>query len=342
MKDKESDRYIIRSNLLNTSMEFGNIDIPENITQSAFLITDENLYANYHEFISQFRHICIKPGEASKNPETVLDIYKQLKAENIDRQCVILGFGGGVVTDIAGFVAATYLRGVPLILIPTSLLAMADAAVGGKNGVNYAGIKNMIGTVRQPGATQIDSSFLKTLPDEHYKNGLAEVLKIAFIMDEELINELEESVNDILNRKTVVLNKLLHRACQLKIRLVEKDEQDKNIRHILNFGHSLGHAIEMEDRILHGLAVSKGMIAAMKLSMQYSGLKETEFLRLRKLLKAFDLPVEFEMKDAYWKYLMHDKKRTEGKLSFIFLESAGNAVIRKIDFQDVKKLLYAT
>ncbi|MFW5767967.1 MAG: 3-dehydroquinate synthase, partial [Bacteroidota bacterium] len=265
-----------------------------------------------------------------------------LKAENIDRHSVILGFGGGVVTDIAGFVAATYLRGVPLILIPTSLLAMADAAVGGKNGINYAGIKNMIGTVRQPDATQIDSNFLETLPDEHYKNGLAEMLKIAFIMDEELIKELEDSVNDILNRKTVVLNKLLHRACQLKIRLVENDEQDKNIRHILNFGHSLGHAIEMEDRTLHGLAVSKGMIAAMRLSMKYSGLKESEYLRCRELMQAFDLPVEFEMKDAYWKYLVHDKKRKEGKLSFIFLESAGNAVIRKIDFQDVKKLLYAT
>jgi 3-dehydroquinate synthase len=318
---------------------FGQNDLPD--PKSALLVTDENLYHHYPNLIEAYRHIRIPAGEESKNPKQLFRLYDWLMEMKADRYTTLIAFGGGVVCDLAAYAASTYMRGMPLVLVPTSLLAMADAAVGGKNGINYGGIKNIIGTIRQPDKTIIKSGLLKTLPREHYFNGLAEVIKTALIMDANLFETLERSVDKLLDRDTVSLDAIVYQTIKNKLKLVELDEHDTGQRHILNFGHTLGHAIEMEDDMLHGLAVSKGMVAALRLSRQQK-LSESDYNRSVEILKAYSLPVDFTMSDAYLSYLKLDKKRKDKGIRFVFLDAVGKARVDVLDFKQIKSLMYAT
>ncbi len=342
MNSMQSDRYHIQSTVLNTQVDFdrsGQNNLPD--PESALLVTDDNLYRNYRDLIDDYRHICLPPGEDSKSSEQLVRLYNWFIEMQADRSATVIAFGGGVVCDIAAYAASTYMRGLPLVLVPTSLLAMADAAVGGKNGINFHGHKNIIGTIRQADRTIITAAFLKTLPELHYLNGLAEIAKIAMIMDEPLMNILERSANAILNRDVNVMDTVIHTAVRNKLTLVEADEQDKGQRHILNFGHTIGHALEMEDNVLHGFAVSKGMVAALSLSRKY-GMPEQDYHKCISLLKALKLPVDFEMKDNYLHHMKLDKKRHHNDMRFVFLEAAGKARIETLNFEQFKSMMYAT
>ncbi|MGC9332290.1 MAG: 3-dehydroquinate synthase, partial [Bacteroidales bacterium] len=253
MQNRFSYRHGHWSDVLDTGIVFGAFsDLEAKLKdESVFVITDSHVFTHYKRSLSKYPHWCLPEGEKAKTSNVVLQVYEHLLMENIDRNTLMVGVGGGVVTDITGFVASTYKRGVPFILVPTSLLAMTDAAIGGKNGINLHGYKNVIGCINQPTLTFTDPMFLHTLPEEHYYNGLAEMLKTAFVLDESLLSEIENNVDDIHRRDEDILNKLLQKASRAKLKLVEADVSDKGIRHILNFGHTLGHAIESATGLSH-------------------------------------------------------------------------------------------
>ncbi|MGM0649976.1 MAG: 3-dehydroquinate synthase [Bacteroidota bacterium] len=329
------------SDVLNTGIEFGSIaELMDKLrNRDVFIITDCRVFAHYEHVLDNYPHWCLPEGENAKTEEVLFQVYEALLLKNIDRHILILGIGGGVVTDVTGYVASTYLRGVDFILVPTSLLAMVDAAIGGKNGINYKGYKNVIGCINQPEMTWIDPEFLHTLPNEHYYNGLAEVVKTAFVLDAELLSDIENAVDSIHKHDKAVLSNLLRKATRAKLKVVEGDEFDKGSRHVLNFGHTFGHALEMHHNMLHGMAVSKGMVAALRMSLFKGHLSETDYTRCIEVMKALRLPHNFEMHEALIHYIEKDKKCRAGKLDFVFLKAPGKAVVEAVDFDVFKKLI---
>lgn len=332
----------IKSDILNTEINFRYFTEIKNYIgdRNHIFITDENVYNHYKSYFIKHETIMIPAGESSKNHKTVMMIYQELIQKDIDRHSVIIGMGGGVVTDITGFVASTYMRGTDFILIPTSLLAMADAAIGGKNGINYLDTKNLIGCIRQPERSLIDTSLLYTLENQHFFNGLAEIIKIGFINEPEILRIADENSNSIVNRDLFVVRELVYLAAKSKIDIVEKDEEDKGLRHLLNFGHTFGHAIEMKDGVLHGLAVSRGMYAAMKISAQSGILSTNDMNYCKNLLKKLNLPLNFSYSDDYIDYLKRDKKKYNEILSFVILEKPGKAIVKDFKIEELKSLLY--
>jgi len=332
----------IKSKKLNTEIIFNDFYEFERFTQSrrTIFITDENVNKYYKSYLKNHNTIVLAAGERSKNHENVNMIYDELIRSEIDRHSIIVGIGGGVVTDITGFVASTYMRGTPFILMPTSLLAMADAAIGGKNGINYADTKNLIGCITQPELTFIDNSFLYTLENQHYFNGLSEIIKMGFIAEPEILNIAHENTNAIINRDLFVVKEMIYLATKAKIKIVEKDTNDKSLRQLLNFGHTFGHAIEMKDGILHGLAVSRGMYVAMKTSHELGYLSKKDIDYCLELLKKLNLPVKFRYSDAYIDYLKRDKKKNSDIINFILLKRPGEAFSKDFKIDKLKSLLY--
>ncbi|MEA1872929.1 MAG: 3-dehydroquinate synthase family protein [Bacteroidota bacterium] len=304
------------------------------------LITDEHLKAYYPALISKFKHIVIPPGEDSKSMDMLNHVLNQLFDMKASRDTVIVGFGGGVVTDLAAFVAGIFKRGIDFILMPTSLLGMADAAIGGKCGINYYGAKNQLGLIKQPLFTFIDTKFLRTLPYLHFINGLAELVKSSLIFPGNSWELIENQREAIMKIESDQLQILLQEAVQNKIRLVELDVSDVGKRQLLNFGHSFGHAVEANEKILHGLAVSKGMIAALKMSVAAGYLKQKRAIAIVKQFEALGLPVNFTFKAEYFIYLEQDKKRSGDSMNFVFLRNPGDAFIEKITISQLKALAY--
>ncbi|MDA3820805.1 MAG: 3-dehydroquinate synthase [Candidatus Delongbacteria bacterium] len=344
MQNRFSYRHGYWSDVLDTGIEFGAFSdlVAKLKTESVFVITDCRVFTHYEKFLSKYPHWCLPEGEQAKTADVVSQVYEYLLMENTDRNTLLLGVGGGVVTDVTGFVASTYKRGMPFILVPTSLLAMTDAAIGGKNGINFRGYKNVIGCINQPALTYIDPVFLHTLSAEHYYNGLAEMLKTAFVLDESLLSDIENNVDAIHRRDEVILNRLLQKASCAKLKLVEADVSDKGIRHVLNFGHTLGHAVEMHDMILHGYAVAKGMAAALRMSVNKGYLSASDYGRCDKVMKALKLPGSIKMHDKLMPYIEKDKKRRQEKLHFVFLSTPGKALVEAVDLNELKKLMYAS
>jgi 3-dehydroquinate synthase len=332
------------SDVLNTGIEFGSFsDLEKKLkAESVFVITDCHVFMHYEKSLSKYPHWCLPEGEKAKSADVLFQVYGHLLMENVDRNTLILGVGGGVVTDVTGFVASTWLRGLDFILVPTSLLAMTDAAIGGKNGINYKGVKNAIGCINQPALTFTDTAFLHTLPQEHYYNGLTELLKTAFVQDVSLLRDIENNADAIHRRDADILSSLLHKATLAKLKIVEADESDKGIRHVLNFGHTLGHAVEMHDMILHGYAVAKGMAAALRMSVDKGYLSASDYARCVNVMKALQLPVSFKMHDGLMRYIEKDKKRRQQKIDFVFLSAPGEAIVEAVDINDLKQLMYAS
>lgn len=280
--------------------------IKNNKLPQGFVITDSNVYEKYRDLVGD-NYFCINAGEKSKNIETYFKILDKLKdSENID---TITAFGGGVVGDTAGFVASTYKRGVKLIQIPTSLLAMVDSSIGGKNGVNLGEKKNYIGTIYQPTEVIIDTSFLETLPKEELKNGFAEIIKYYWLFDK---NKLKEKL-DLEN-----IEKIIFECCKYKVNVIEKDTFDKSYRHVLNFGHTIGHAIELLNNLSHGEAISIGMIKEMELGEKIGLIKHEETDMLRKALKSAGLPTELPKNIDIQKIIEIMKSDKKGKFRFAF------------------------
>jgi 3-dehydroquinate synthase len=279
---------------------------------------------------------CILPaGERYKTPNSVQKIYNAALAHRLERSSTIVALGGGVIGDMAGFAAATWLRGIHFVQVPTSLLAMVDASIGGKTGVNHPSGKNLIGAFHQPRLVLIDPEVLKTLPTREFRAGMAEVIKYGVIWDEALFYELEQAkrLDQLRYVKPELLHTILLRSCQAKVDVVSQDEKEAGLRAILNYGHTIGHAIESLTgyRVVnHGEAVAIGMVAAGRMALVMGLWDEVSVERQRLLLQKAGLPVTFpgDMDiEAIVDALLLDKKVQDGKVRFILPTRIGEATI---------------
>lgn len=307
-------------------------------TENSFIITDENLMLHYQQDFKPWQVIIVPAGESSKNLDILDDIIRQLIALGAGRDATIIGIGGGVVTDITGFTAGIYKRGIRCGFVPTSIMAMVDAAIGGKNGLDIGEYKNMMGLVRQPAFILYDYALLQTLPEEEWINGFAEIIKHAAIKDAALFAFLEQhTIKDFQNDKTL-LAELVNRNALLKAKVVQEDEWENGDRKQLNFGHTLGHAIENTYELPHGQAISIGMAFAAKVSEAYTSFNQTK--RLTDLLEKYGLPVSypFDKKQALH-YMLADKKKAGEKISYVLLQEIGKAILHPLSIDEIRNFL---
>ena len=271
-------------------------------------------------------------GEASKNLATIEQLASSLARMGFDRKDGLLALGGGVTGDITGFLAACYMRSIPFAQIPTTLLAQVDSSVGGKTGVDIPEGKNLVGAFYQPKAVFIDSQVLRHLPESELLNGLAEVIKYGVIYDRDFFKFLEMSRKDILGLNLQILEDVIARCCKIKAAVVEADERESDLRRILNFGHTIGHAVEAVSgySMAHGAAVATGMVAAAEIAVLKGILDQREKDRLQDLIHAFGLPVnippEYD-RTRIREYLLADKKTVGGRVYFILPSSIGRVII---------------
>jgi len=274
--------------------------------------------------------ITVPAGEKSKSMKQVAACYDQLAAHRLERKSFVVALGGGVVGDLAGFVASTYLRGVAFVQIPTSLLAQVDSSVGGKVGVNLKAGKNLVGAFHQPRLVLCDLNCLKTLPTREFISGIAEVIKYGIIYDAPFFGFLERDLPKLLKKKTDVLTRVVARCCEIKAEVVSQDETETGLRAILNFGHTVGHAIEAIFRYgqyLHGEAISIGQIAAARLSHQNTGLTLAEVDRIQSLFERTGLPTQIQLSATQWAGMIQamrlDKKVSAGEIKFVLAKRIG-------------------
>lgn len=277
----------------------------------------------------------IEPGEINKNIETCIELWRVLTDLGADRKSLIINLGGGVITDLGGFVASAYKRGVDFINVPTSLLAMVDASVGGKTGVDFEGIKNQIGFINTPAAVLIDVQYLETLPQREMRSGLAEMLKHGLIADK----NYWDLFSDLKNLTTDDLTGLIYRSVEIKSEIVSQDLHENNIRKILNFGHTLGHAIESyylmnqndKKMLLHGEAIAIGMVLESYISLQKNLISIEEFRQIENTIYSIFEKVVFTAHDIeeIMSLIKHDKKNVAGKVNFVLLNGIGRAKINK-------------
>ena len=311
---------------------------PLKLGQRCAVITDTNVARYFAKPVvksltaSGFKPILITvpAGEKSKRLAVVEKCYDQLAAHRLERKSFIVALGGGVVGDLAGFVAATYLRGIPFVQVPTTLLAQVDSSVGGKTGVNLAAGKNLVGAFYQPRLVLCDLDTLQKLPKREYVSGLAEVVKYGVIYDAVLFAQLERHLPKLLQRDAATLAAVVARCCEIKAAVVGEDETESGLRAILNFGHTLGHAIENSSgygKFLHGEAIAIGQVAAAKLSQKILGLPSGDVARIEKLFVQAGLPVKIQVNAARRKKLfaamLLDKKVSGGEVKFVLAEKIG-------------------
>ncbi len=304
------------------------------------IITDVNVGQLYPLDSMAAAVITIGTGEEIKTLDTVQEIYARLLSIQADRSAFIVGVGGGIVCDIAGFAASTFLRGVRFGFVATSLLAQVDASVGGKNGVNFEGYKNMVGLFHQPEFVICDPDLLKTLPAREISCGLAEIVKHGVIADADLFAYQEQNAEDILALDRRVIQKLLRASVRIKSAIVSRDETEKGERRLLNFGHTFGHAIEKVTGVSHGEAVSMGMVIASDLSVKKGLLSTQEDQRLQAVLKNLKLPTRWEAEpQKILDAITRDKKRAGDRIHFVLLNGIGNARVEQITLEELRDTL---
>jgi 3-dehydroquinate synthase len=277
--------------------------------------------------------IIVQPGEAAKSLKTVQTCYDQLAVHRLERKSFIVALGGGVVGDLAGFLAATYLRGLAFVQVPTTLLAQVDSSVGGKVGVNLKAGKNLVGAFYQPRLVACDLDTLKTLPDREFRAGLAEVIKYGIIYDAKLFAQIEHDLPKLLKREPKMLAAVVGRCCEIKAEVVGKDETDGGPRAILNFGHTIGHAIENISgygKFLHGEAIAIGQVAVAKISRRVLGLPERHVERITRLFQRAGLPTTVRLRAGQRQRLFAamrlDKKVSGGEIKFVLAGRIGSVV----------------
>ncbi|MFI3267691.1 MAG: 3-dehydroquinate synthase [Rikenellaceae bacterium] len=305
------------------------------------IITDENVFKFYSKFISEYDHIIIQCGEENKTITAISDIYNKLLKLGADRHSYIVGFGGGIVTDITGFVSSTFMRGVEFGFVATTLLAQVDASVGGKNGVNFLGFKNMIGVFNQPKFVICDVELLATLPKREFAAGLSELIKAALIADMSLFGELENiKLSEIIN-DTEFIKLIVKRSVEIKAMVVEKDEQEHGLRKKLNLGHTFAHAIEKSTReYLHGEAVSLGLVVIADLCVKMGRMSQDERNRIVNILDRMELPTTCrfsynDLKDI----LKSDKKKNGETIDLVLFDGLNGVSIEKTLFADLDKVI---
>lgn len=288
--------------------------------------------------------ILVPDGEESKGFATLHKVYDSLVEVGAQRLTPLLTLGGGVVGDLGGFAAGTFMRGIPYIQIPTTLLAQVDSSVGGKTAVNHPMGKNLIGLFYQPEFVLIDIDTLNTLPEDEFLSGLAEVIKYGIISDKELFEYLESERDNILKRESEALKYIIKSSLKIKADVVSKDEKESGLRAILNFGHTFGHAVENLSgygTIKHGMAVAKGMAVALKISRKMGLLPERDYKRMINLLTnyGFDLSLPGFSRDKYENAINHDKKATGKAINFVLTEGIGRVKLKKEASSDVVDII---
>ena len=271
-------------------------------------------------------------GEASKNLQVFADLSSKLAQMGIDRKSGLIAFGGGVTGDLTGFLAASYMRGIPFVQIPTTLLSQVDSSVGGKTGVDIPEGKNLVGAFYQPKAVYIDTAVLTTLPAQEFLGGVAEVIKYGVIRDYDFYCFLERNLDAILELNPPVIQEMIHTCCRIKAEVVAEDEREADLRRILNFGHTIGHAVEAASdfSIIHGHAVAIGMVAALRLAVSSGLCKRKEAGRVATLIHSFGLPTEIpeEMdRERIKSYIKTDKKSVGGSVFYVLPTTIGDVVI---------------
>jgi len=304
----------------------------------AVFITDEHVFGHHEKRFKKYNTIVLKAGEEYKVQATVDSIIEQLIEFEADRKTILIGVGGGVITDLTGYVASVYMRGIRFGFIPTSLLALVDASIGGKNGIDVGIYKNIVGNTKQPSFLLHDISLLNTLPENEWQNGFAEIIKHACIKDAAMFKELQQHSVKYYRSKKTALAALIQRNAKLKAKVVQGDEFEQAERKLLNFGHTLGHALENQYELSHGQAISIGMTYAAHLSEQLLGFKQTA--SVTELLEQYGLPTyaKFDRQQAF-EVLKMDKKRERKDINYILLEKIGKGVIRSIPLSELQQLL---
>lgn len=323
------------------------------LSKRSLVIADKNVAALYGDSVMEILNeaglnpklVIIKAGESSKCMQTAESLYTTAIETGLDRKSAVFALGGGVVGDLAGFVAATYMRGVPFFQIPTSLLAQVDSSVGGKVAINHALGKNLIGAFYQPKEVIIDLELLGTLPKREISTGLGEIIKYGIIADEKFFAYLEENAEGALNLSEEAAVHMISRSCEIKADVVTRDEKESSLRMILNFGHTIAHAIESETHYAaynHGEAVAIGMHGAALISQKMGLITESEVKRIKSLIEKLGLPLYAEKCTAENMYniLFHDKKVVDGKIKWVLIDKIGHTVIRDdVPMEIVKNVL---
>ncbi|MDF2906630.1 MAG: 3-dehydroquinate synthase [Herbinix sp.] len=303
------------------------------------IITDSNVGKYYLETVRSVLSKCSKlvesivfpSGEASKNLDTVSLCYEKLIQSGFDRNDVLVALGGGVVGDLTGFVAATYLRGVRFIQIPTSLLSMVDSSIGGKTGVDFKAYKNMVGAFHQPQLVYMNLSTLLTLPEAEYFSGMGEIIKHGLIKDAAYYEWLKDQEAAIIARDYEALREMVYRSCLIKRAVVEQDPKEQGERALLNYGHTIGHSVEKlkELTLLHGQCVCIGMAAASYLSLKRGSIMESEYLDILQTMTRFQQPIRVKglVAEEVYEVTRLDKKMDSNQIKFILLQKVGNAII---------------
>ncbi|MFC1868596.1 3-dehydroquinate synthase [Thermodesulfobacteriota bacterium] len=304
----------------------------------AVIITDSNVKKYYMKDFPPYDIIEIGIGEKIKTLDTVREIYKKLVDLEADRSCFIVGIGGGIVCDIAGFVASTYMRGVRFGFVSSTLLSQVDASVGGKNGVNFSGYKNMIGLFNQPEFVICDINLLSTLPEREILCGMAEVVKHGAIANADMFLYLEDNCEKALVLDNSMIERLVFDSVVIKSSIVNMDEKEKGERKKLNFGHTFGHAIEKATAVPHGEALSVGMLFASRLSVKQGNLPAEDAKRIEKLLEKLKLPTRLNFdKKKVFDAIKKDKKKRGDSIDFVLLDKIGRAEVKEIPIKELEK-----
>ena len=304
------------------------------------VVSDTNIDRHYHSLIEPYDHVLIGLGESSKTLKTLDAIYHRFIELGVDRSCFVLAIGGGIVTDVAGFAASTFMRGLEFGFISTSLLGQVDASVGGKNGVNVEGYKNMVGTFTQPKFVICDVDLLRTLSPREFRTGLAEIIKAAVIADAELFEMLEQTDFSTLQSDSERLSEMVYRAVKVKADIVERDERESGDRRLLNLGHTLAHAIEKSStKMNHGEAVAVGLALIAKVATAREMLAVADKERIVALLERagfmLDAPVEIR---TLLKAVAKDKKAEGSDIHIVFPVGVGRCTVEKMPVEEFKSL----
>lgn len=305
------------------------------------IVTDTNVAPLYEEALlvsleklnAEISVFTFSAGEENKNLDTVQKLYETLIQKGLDRKSLLVALGGGVVGDLTGFAAATYLRGIPFVQIPTTLLAQVDSSVGGKTGVDFLKYKNMVGAFHQPSLVYMNLSTLKTLPSKEFSCGMGEVLKTGLICDKDFFEFICASKNEVASFDLSVISKMVRRCCEIKASVVERDPKEQGERALLNLGHTIGHAVEkqMNFQLLHGQCVGLGLLAAAFISMNRGLLSKDEYEIIRNSCSSYDLPLSVKSLNPEEVLLAtkKDKKMENGSVKFILMDGIGKTFIDK-------------
>lgn len=316
------------------------------------IITDTNVAPIYADRIINtigndsldVSYYAFEAGESSKNIDTICDFYKFFVEKHLDRKSVLVALGGGVVGDMCGFAAATYMRGIPFVQIPTTLLSQVDSSVGGKTGIDFMGNKNMVGAFYQPEFVYINTDTLNTLPYREVAAGIAEAFKHGYIQDKEYLKLFFDKKDEIKKLKHEEIAEVVYGSCRIKANVVSQDEKESGLRAILNFGHTFGHSIETlsDFKMLHGECVSVGMVAALYFSYKKGYVTLDDVKRAEEFLAYFDLPVrikDFSSEEIYHQ-MFYDKKTKNGIINIVALNRIGEAYIENsADTNDIKEAI---